>query len=67
MHRPKGVDPLAQRLRPKAVDLPPTRPKAADQLINGLVACEGPHLKALVLKNSYLAPAHRILQGLLAS
>ena len=42
------------------------RPKAADQLINGLAACEGPHLKALVLNKSYLAPAHRALQGILA-
>ena len=46
--------------------LPRPRPKAADQLIKRLAACQGPHLKVLVLNNSYLAPARRALQGLLA-
>ena len=68
MHRPKAVDPPATQPRAKAADLPAmrSRPKVADWLINGLAACEQPHLKALVLNNSYLAPAHRALQGLLA-
>ena len=42
------------------------RPKATDLLINSLAAYKEPHLKAQVLNNSYLAPAHRALQGLLA-
>ena len=48
---------------------PAHRPKAEDwpgNPINGLVACERPHIKAPVLKNSHLAPVHRALQGLLA-
>ena len=54
--------------RPQAADLPGPRlrPKAADWLINGLAAVKGPHIKILVLNNSYLAPVHRALQGLLA-
>ena len=56
MHRPK-----ARRLQAALL-----RPRAADPLIKGLAACEGPHIKALVLNNSYLAPVHRALQGLLA-
>ena len=67
-HRPKAADWKAIRHRPGAVDEPGVlpKPKAADQLINSLAACEGPHLKAPVLNNSYLAPMHRALQGLLA-
>ena len=42
------------------------RPKATDQLIKRLAAGQGPHLKVPVLNNSYRAPAHRALQGLLA-
>ena len=53
---PKVEDP--QALQP--------RPKAANRLIKGLAACKQTHLKALVLNNSYLAPTHRALQGLLA-
>ena len=48
---------------------PEHRPKAGDQprkWINGLAAHPRPHLKAPVLNNSHLAPAHRALQGLLA-
>ena len=33
-----------------------TQAQAADRLIDSLAACEGPHLKALILNNSYLAP-----------
>ena len=43
-----------------------TQAQAADRLIDSLAACEGPHLKALILNNSYLAPAHRARHGLLA-
>ena len=45
------------------------RPDALDQLhipIKGLAAGQKPDLKALVLNNSHLAPAHRALQDLLA-
>ena len=65
----KAADQRAKQLSPKAAGPASqgrSRPKAADLLIHGLAACEGPHLKALVLNNSYLAPVHRALQGLLA-
>ena len=42
------------------------RLKTADQLIKGLAATQGTHLKVPVLNNSYLVPVHRVLQGLLA-
>ena len=45
------------------------RPKAKDGLsiqIYGLAAGGRPHLKALDLNKSYLAPEHGTLQGLLA-
>ena len=60
--------PAAPHTAPKQQTWPdaPPRPNAVDPLINGLAACEGPHLKAPILKNSYLVPVHRALQGLLA-
>ena len=68
-HRPKAADqsaPETQAQRGELVGHARPRPKAADPLINGLAACKGPYLKASVLNNSYLDPAHRALQGLLA-
>ena len=72
-HRPKaahGPDQAlarvtqAQSSRKTGPALP--RLKTSDRLIKGLAACQGPHLKVLVLNNSYLVPVHRVLQGLLA-
>ena len=56
MHRPKARD---QQRNPDPK--PQIRPC---NLINGLADCQRPHLKAPILKSSYLAPAHRALQGL---
>ena len=68
-----GVQPdqwlAASAHRPKVGDQHPTQDQSGDRPhnpINGLAACKGPHLKAPVLNNSYLAPVHRARQGLLA-
>ena len=81
MHRPKTACQLTTRISPKVADQPApcdsgpeqrtswphtTQAQVADWLIKRLAACQGPHLKVPVLNNSYLAPAHRALQGLLA-
>ena len=62
--RPAGLVTQTQSSRPSGHTRP--RPKAEDQLIKGLDVCKEPHLKAPVLSNSNLVPAHRALQGLLA-
>ena len=61
-HRPR-TRPTPKALERRAVCDPGPKPH---RQFKRLTACQGPHLKVLVLNNSYLAPAHRALQGLLA-